>query len=974
MKGHDQQAQRKLHLKPRDKEAWRARAAERQKQRLADARTDFAHVPRVDDATVASGPRSFPPTQKPGLMPLSPPSSVALSGTSWDLPFLLPEASGFLADSYVLLPEELRWGENAIVRMCKHRRTGVKFACKSFTKSGIQIGTPAYSSLRMEVSAMTELLGHANVVALAGVFEDSCFVHVVMDYCPGGSLKSMLQRVKGFQEVEAAWLFGKIMLAVQACHEKGIVHRDLRPANVLLHTRQGVEPKLVDFHSALRLRVGQKATGLAGKPEFMAPEVICGAFYDTQADIWSLGVMLFAMLSGELPFRGTSPLKTFGAVLSGNLDFTRAPWPSISARVKLLVREMLARDPHQRPTSNHVLQHPWLLSCGTVLPSFRPTDSNGPACWGSSPLLSPSERGSSSALNGMPFVHPNALDNRTSSHAMPTLTAFHPTTRVFVNPANPMFGYSNGSSPNSEAVGLAASFTPSPLKKPLPDSYSPLARLSPSSVLSQTGSTPSGPEDPSSVSQFAGPSTPPTGALRLAGGIRSSGRTRRDSPPLRYISEVLAHDPVSRTTSWETSGQSALLQSGSTQPGYMPVPFGVVQTASMLQQPQRQQRQQQQPKQPEEPQQQHQQQAQDNQQQQLRAPEQQQQQHGQQQRHEGGQQQVPKKEEQQTFCDTGTNSGSLSLSRPFLPNADDPLATWRCPPPPPTDLPTDTWALPSSSCWSDELAEEGLCEADNLSFNIPSRCMSLEEIGTDQWQVTDTLFSDFPPASFSLKPEQTYVQTGTASSSTLSSIDQHLPSPPGARNPGCDLATSSIFSAMTTDALIRDVGRNPMANVGSPLSSVTLLANDVAPARQEENGGTLQSLGCGPCMQAEVSRDPERNDGQSSFYWSSATLGDPSVVSSDTQGEVGMAPKGENGQSALNWSGSAPLGELSVATVDAQMHSQLQGSSQTLPLVKDSPARSTVIESTEEASRQMQDLPSPFPERETSAEFWKGFM
>ena len=90
------------------------------------------------------------------------------------------------------------------------------------------------------------------------------------------------------------------MAPVQLCHAKGIIHRDLRPANVLLSTSgsSGVEPKLADFHSAVFVAAGQQATGLAGHPNFMAPEVISGNVYDKAVDIWSLGVMLFYMLSG----------------------------------------------------------------------------------------------------------------------------------------------------------------------------------------------------------------------------------------------------------------------------------------------------------------------------------------------------------------------------------------------------------------------------------------------------------------------------------------------------------------------------------------------------------------------------------------------------------------------------------------------------------------------------------------------------
>ena len=101
------------------------------------------------------------------------------------------------------------------------------------------------------------------------------------------------------------------MAAVQSCHAKGVIHRDLCPSNILLTTKKdgSVEPKLADFHSAVRLPAGQRASGMVGHLPFMAPELIRGEMYDKAVDTWSLGVLLFNVLSGA-----SSPDKQPGRV------------------------------------------------------------------------------------------------------------------------------------------------------------------------------------------------------------------------------------------------------------------------------------------------------------------------------------------------------------------------------------------------------------------------------------------------------------------------------------------------------------------------------------------------------------------------------------------------------------------------------------------------------------------------------------
>eukprot|EP00271_Cylindrocystis_brebissonii_P002558 TRINITY_DN1325_c0_g1_i1.p1 TRINITY_DN1325_c0_g1~~TRINITY_DN1325_c0_g1_i1.p1 ORF type:complete len:954 (-),score=134.08 TRINITY_DN1325_c0_g1_i1:1695-4556(-) len=562
MKSRDQQVPRKLHLKPRSK-AGHAQTVERQKQRLASARASaegtLAGTKRTPSWTAEDAPSCAAAMMWPQSTPLGRPS-VSVAKSSSDMSFMLPETTGFLSDHYVMRDETLAWGANAIVRTCKHRRTGVVYACKSVSKSVLQPGSKIYSGLRTEISVLSTMLGTANVAELAGVFEDGFYVHVVMEYCQGGSLEQMLEQVKSFGEVEALWLFRKIMLGVQACHEKGILHRDLRPGSVLLCTSQGVEPKLIDFHSAVKLQPGESAKGLFGRPEFMAPEVICGALYNSAADIWSLGVMLFYMLAGWLPFSGDSVRETFSYVFVGFIDFSRAPWPSISDPVKLLVRQMLAQDPLHRPSCQHILKHPRLLACGPC-----------PVPIPLRPYASPDAATARSAVLSTP---PASMMRRTSA---PSSSALLQAALASSKVAKRMFA--NGANPGPFAQ---PAFDPLPYSFP---SDSPTAHAS-NGVSSYT--TNSDALNSSSGGQYQPPIYPPyvsqvpSPMMFTSSSVENRAALRRlySSPPI----PDMQHSEVDESTRpllrkmWSEPLPAALLESLKTRPS--PSPASSSETAS----------------------------------------------------------------------------------------------------------------------------------------------------------------------------------------------------------------------------------------------------------------------------------------------------------------------------------------------------------------------------------------------------------
>uniref|UniRef100_A0A5B6YS20 Protein kinase domain-containing protein n=1 Tax=Davidia involucrata TaxID=16924 RepID=A0A5B6YS20_DAVIN len=241
-------------------------------------------------------------------------------------------------------------GKFGSVWLCRSRVTGVEFACKTLGKGE--------ETVHREVEIMQHLSGHPGVVTLEAVYEDSECFHLVMELCSGGRLIDQMGKVGQYSEHRAANLLKELMLVIKYCHDMGVVHRDVKPENILLTTSGKI--KLADFGLAMRVSNGQKLVGLAGSPAYVAPEILLGN-YSEKVDIWSAGVLLHALLVGVLPFQGDSLEAVFEAIKNVKLDFHTGIWESISKPARDLIQRMLTREIATRITVDEVLSHPWIL-------------------------------------------------------------------------------------------------------------------------------------------------------------------------------------------------------------------------------------------------------------------------------------------------------------------------------------------------------------------------------------------------------------------------------------------------------------------------------------------------------------------------------------------------------------------------------------------------------------------------------------
>uniref|UniRef100_A0A8C7V2R7 non-specific serine/threonine protein kinase n=1 Tax=Oncorhynchus mykiss TaxID=8022 RepID=A0A8C7V2R7_ONCMY len=255
--------------------------------------------------------------------------------------------------------EDIGVGSYSICKRCVQKSNSMDYAVKIISK--------AKRDTTEEVEILLRYGQHPNIITLKDVFDDGRSVYLVTELMKGGELLDKILRQKFFSEREASAVLHTITKTVEYLHAQGVVHRDLKPSNILYVDESGNPEsiRICDFGFAKQLRA---ENGLLMTPcytaNFVAPEVLKKQGYDAACDIWSLGVLLYTMLTGFTPFANgpeDTPEEILARIGSGKFSLTGGYWNSVSAEAKDLVSKMLHVDPHQRLTAAQVLRHPWIL-------------------------------------------------------------------------------------------------------------------------------------------------------------------------------------------------------------------------------------------------------------------------------------------------------------------------------------------------------------------------------------------------------------------------------------------------------------------------------------------------------------------------------------------------------------------------------------------------------------------------------------
>ncbi|KAF8101068.1 hypothetical protein N665_0210s0004 [Sinapis alba] len=278
--------------------------------------------------------------------------------------YVLGHKTPNIRDLYTL-SRKLGQGQFGTTYLCTELATGVDYACKSISKRKL-ISKEDVEDVRREIQIMHHLAGHGNIVTIKGAYEDSLYVHIVMELCAGGELFDRIIQRGHYSERKAAELTKIIVGVVEACHSLGVMHRDLKPENFLLVNKDDdFSLKAIDFGLSIFFKPGQIFTDVVGSPYYVAPEVLLKR-YGPEADVWTAGVILYILLSGVPPFWAETQQGIFDAVLKGYIDFDSDPWPVISDSAKDLIRRMLSSKPAERLTAHEVLRHPWICENGVA--------------------------------------------------------------------------------------------------------------------------------------------------------------------------------------------------------------------------------------------------------------------------------------------------------------------------------------------------------------------------------------------------------------------------------------------------------------------------------------------------------------------------------------------------------------------------------------------------------------------------------
>lgn len=258
-----------------------------------------------------------------------------------------------LDEQYILLDTVGRGGF-AKVKLGLHVLTGEKVAVKIMEKSALGEDLPR---VKLEIAALKDL-SHQHICKLYQVIETDTTIYLVLEYCSGGELFDYIVDSERLSEEEARHFFRQIVSAVAYIHSHGYAHRDLKPENLLLDENHNL--KLIDFGLCAKPKGGM-ATSLktcCGSPAYAAPELVTGREYiGSMVDIWSMGVLLYALLCGFLPFEDDNIVVLYRKIQMG--DYDCPDWLSESS-VELL-SEMLEVKPERRIGITELASHPWLV-------------------------------------------------------------------------------------------------------------------------------------------------------------------------------------------------------------------------------------------------------------------------------------------------------------------------------------------------------------------------------------------------------------------------------------------------------------------------------------------------------------------------------------------------------------------------------------------------------------------------------------
>ena len=252
--------------------------------------------------------------------------------------------------------KELGSGSFGNVYLVKHKKTKAEYAIKAIDKRN-KTNQEEKPYFRREVEVMYKI-HHPNVVKLFGHFEDNNYCYFIMEYISKGNVYNLLptDKKKRLSTKVCASIIKDVISAVYFLHKMKppIIHRDIKPENVLLS--EGLVAKLTDFGWSNYIQENEKRKTVCGTPIYLSPEILLEKEHNEAVDIWCIGVLLFELVTADVPFQGDD-IDT----LKENILKLKIAWPKdINTDAKNLIMKILKLDPRQRLSLEDMLKHPFI--------------------------------------------------------------------------------------------------------------------------------------------------------------------------------------------------------------------------------------------------------------------------------------------------------------------------------------------------------------------------------------------------------------------------------------------------------------------------------------------------------------------------------------------------------------------------------------------------------------------------------------
>nr|XP_032830760.1 death-associated protein kinase 2 isoform X1 [Petromyzon marinus] len=254
-------------------------------------------------------------------------------------------------------------GQFAVVKKCCEKKSGLEFAAKFIKKRRSRSSRRGVvpEDIKREVSILRELR-HPNIISLHEVYENDTDVTLILELVSGGELFDFLAHKESLSEDEATEFLKQILDGVSYLHCRRIAHFDLKPENIMLLENRAPKAhvKIIDFGLAQSIVDGVEFRHIFGTPEFVAPEIVNYEPLGVQADMWSIGVMTYILLSGASPFLGDTKEETLSNISAVEYKFDEEYFKQTSALAKNFIQRLLLKSPKERMNVEEAIHHPWI--------------------------------------------------------------------------------------------------------------------------------------------------------------------------------------------------------------------------------------------------------------------------------------------------------------------------------------------------------------------------------------------------------------------------------------------------------------------------------------------------------------------------------------------------------------------------------------------------------------------------------------